>query len=48
MQSKIDLVKPILMQFYEYYDYIYVKQNNLQNDTLNNMQLKSSNTDLYK
>ncbi|MCL8210041.1 hypothetical protein [Spiroplasma attinicola] len=48
VQSKIDLVKPILMQFYEYYDYIYVKQNNLQNDTLNNMQLKSSNTDLYK
>ncbi|MCL8210552.1 hypothetical protein LT336_00296 [Spiroplasma sp. JKS002671] len=48
VQSKIDLVKPILMQFYEYYDYIYIKQNNLQNDTLNNMQLKSSNTDLYK
>ncbi|MCL8210988.1 hypothetical protein LT336_00740 [Spiroplasma sp. JKS002671] len=48
VQSKIDLVKPILMQFYQYYDYIYVKQNNLQNDSLNNMQLKSSNTDLYK
>ncbi len=48
VQSKIDLVKPILMQFYEYYDHVYVKQNNLQNDSLNNMQLKSSNTDLYK
>ena len=48
VQYKIDLVKPILMQFYEYYDQVYVPEHHLETDTLNAMQLESSNTDLYK